>query len=476
VSPKPAEPPIRFEVNQGQADSSVLFLGSGDGYELSLSAGAMTLAIAQTQAGPSAPLASLPGAGAQGAPAIDVLQMRFVGASPSVQAVGLDRLPGTVNYLIGANPNQWHTDIPTFSSVELKGVYPGIDLVDYGNADTGQLEYDWLVAPGADPGAIRLAFQGADEVQVSPDGVLLLPLAGGTVTEHAPAIYQTIAGARQTVAGRYVSEPDGTIGLAVGAYNRSLPLTIDPIVTYSTLLGGSGADAAFGVAGDAAGDAYITGYTLSPGLATSSAAQTEPGGGFDAFVTKFSPDGTTALYTTYLGGAGLDVGNAITVDASGCAYVAGYTNSTNFPTWHAYQAKNAGGTDAFVAKLAPAGNSLLYSTYLGGSGSDQALGIAVDGNGDAFITGTTSSKNFPPVNSLKGAALKGSSAAFVVELNAAGSKPIYSTLLGGSSGNGGTAIAVDGAGNAYVTGYTSSNDFPPRRPPSRPSAAGSMRS
>jgi RHS repeat-associated protein len=448
---------LSFEVNQGQAAPQVQFLAHGAGYELFLSGSVMTLALSAAQPSPATPSATGIGAAP---PAPDLLQMQFLGANPDVQAVGVDPLPGTVNYLIGDNPALWHTDIPTYAGVELEDLYPGISLRYYSNA--GQLEYDWVVSPGADPGDIRLAFQGDDGVTIDPQGDLVLNTPDGAVAEHAPTIYQTIGGVQQSVAGSYVTQPDGSIGLSVGAYDRSQPLTIDPVLTYSTYLGGSGADEGLGIAADAAGDAYVTGYTLSAS-----------GSSFEAYVTKLSPDGSTVLYSTYLGGSGITVGTGIAVDGSDSAYVTGYTTEANFPLKNPEQSSNGGGTDAFVTKLSPAGNGLVYSTYLGGSGSDEAFGIALDSSGDAFVAGVTSSKNFPTKNPLPKSGPKGSSDAFVAELNSAGSKLVYSTYLGGSLGDAATAIAVDSTGAAYVTGYTSSIDFP-TMDPYQPTNGGSV--
>ena len=464
-APRPSVPlPLAFEINQGQAASQVQFLAHGAGYELSLAGSMMTIALSAARPSLNTPSATGIDAASLTPPAPDVIQMQFVGANPDVQAVGVGPLPGTANYLIGTNPAQWHTDIPTYGGVELQDLYPGISLRYYSNA--GQLEYDWVVSPGADPGAIGMAFQGTEGVTIDPRGDLVLNTPDGAVAEQAPTIYQTIGGVRQSVAGSYMTRPDGSIGLAVGAYDRSQPLTIDPVLTYSTYLGGNGADAGLGIAVNTVGDAYVTGYTQ---LAS---------GSLDAYVTKLSPNGSLVLYSTYLGGSGITVGTSIAVDRSGSAYVGGYTTAADLPLREPEQPKYGGGTDAFVAKLEPDGNGFVYATYLGGSGNDAAYGIAIDSSDDAVVAGATSSKNFPTENPLQGSEPKGGSDAFVTELDPLGASLVYSTYLGGNSGDSATAVAVDGTGNAYVTGYTAFDGLPHHEwiPTRRKVAAESMRS
>ena len=441
--------PMSFEVNEGQAAPTVQFLAHADGYNLFLSGASATLVLSQPQAATDAGGADLsldsglpPGVSAPDliAPTTTTLGMEFVGADPAVQAQGVDLLRGTVNYLIGNNPSQWHTNISTYAKVEYANLYKGIDLVYYGNQ--GQLEYDWQVAPGANPSLIQLAFQGADQVTTDGSGNLLITQGAATVTIDAPVLYQEIDGARQPVSGHYVVEGNNQVGLALGGYDTTQPLVIDPVLSYSTYDGAN--DLGFSIAADSTGSAYVTGYTAS-------------GGSYDAFVTKLNPAGTAAVYTTYIGGSSVNLGTGIAVDASGSAYVTGYTSSTNFPTTPgAYQTSSQGGVDAFVTKLTPAGTGMAYSSYLGGNSSDEGLGIALDSSGDAYVTGFSTSTNFPQVNGLQATA-NGSPKAFATELNVAGSSLVYSTLLGGSDTGDGTSIAVDAAGNAYVAGINTTS-------------------
>jgi hypothetical protein len=426
--------PLSFEINQGQTDPQVNFLSRGSGYTLSLTSSGEAVLSLQKPVQPAASAA---------AGAADVLGMQLVGANPDPQVTGLDELPGKSNYLIGNDPSRWHTNVANYGRVAYAGVYPGINLVYYGQQR--QLEYDFQVAAGADPGQIRLAFTGVTGIVVDGQGNLVLHTPGGDVVEHAPVLYQETEGVRQVVAGHYVAQGAGQVGFAVGAYDPSQVLVIDPVLSYSTYLGGD--DEGVGIAVDAAGNAYVTG-----------------GGAGGALVAKLNAAGSALVYSTYLGGSGVEQGAGITVDADGNAYVTGYTSSTDFPTAHPLQPTYGGGTDAFVAKLNAAGSALLYSTYLGGSDFDWGRDIAVDAAGNAYVSGPTHSTDFPTAHPMQPAYGGGFSDAFVAKLNAAGSALVYSTYLGGSDYDVSGGIAVDAAGNAYVTGGTSSTNFPTANP------------
>jgi hypothetical protein len=449
--------PLSFEANQGQTAAAVNFLSRGSGYRLYLTPDEAVLALQQN--------GTAPGINAPGAPAGAVLRLELVGGNAQAPAIGLDAQAGTSNYFIGNDPSQWHTGITNYGRVEYQNVYAGVNLVYYGNQQ--QLEYDFVVAAGANPGAIGLACQGVQSMSLDGQGNLVLHTAGGEVVEQAPVLYQDIGGVRQLVAGSYVLQGDGQVGFAVGAYDRSQALVIDPVLSYSTYLGGSSQEQGRAIAVDSAGNAYITGYTYSADFPIAGALQpakgSTSGADIDAFVAKLNAAGTALLYSTYLGGSSLDGGQGIAVDAAGEAYVTGYTDSNNFPTKNALQPANAGGfnnEDAFVAKLNATGTALIYSTYLGGSSNDEANAITVDTAGNAYVTGDTASTNFPTKNPLQAANVGGNYDAFVTELNGTGSALVYSTYIGGSSNDRAYGIAVDGAGNAYVTGSTTSTNFP----------------
>jgi hypothetical protein len=448
--------PLHFEANRGQTHEDVRFLARGPGYGLYLTAGEAVLVL--TRPGPEAS----PGAQPQGESV--ALRMALVGAAPAPLVSGVEQLPGKANYFIGKDPARWRTNVPTYAKVHYREVYPGIDLVYYGNQR--QLEYDFVVAPGADPKRIVLGFKGAEKIEIDAQGDLVLHAAGGAIRQHKPVVYQEIDGIRQEVAGRYVRKGANRVGFKVAAYDRSRPLVVDPVLAYSTYLGGNNdSDAGRGIAVDANGNAYVTGYAGSIDFPTTAGAfqPTHGGGYYDVSVTKLNATGSVAIYSTYLGGSGGDIGNGIAVDSSGNAYVTGSTGSDDFPTTVGAFQPILSGSDAFVAKLNAAGSALAYSTYLGGSGLDGGNAIAVDLTGAAYVTGFTQSADFPttPGAFANFGSDPFTSDAFVTKLNPAGSALDYSTCLGGKNGSeGGNGIAVDSGGNAYVAGRTSSGDFP----------------
>jgi hypothetical protein len=433
--------PLHFEHNQGQFDAHVRFLARGSGYSLFLTSNEAVLALKNRR---------LPGAA--------VVRMKLAGANPGPLVTGRDELPGKANYFVGHDQMQWRTNIPTYARVHYRAVYPGIDLTYYGNQ--GQLEFDFLVAPGADPGRISMSFDGARDVRIDPGGDLILRVAGGDLRQHPPVVYQDAPGARHQIAARYVMKGEREVGFELGVYDEALPLVIDPILTYATYLGGNGPDAGNDIAVDADGNAYVTGDTGSTTFpATELAFDKVANGGTDVFVTKLDATGSTLIYSTYLGGSANDTGNGIAVDAFGSAYVTGHTFSFNFPLAGAFDTTRVV-QEAFVTKLAPTGSTLVYSTYLGGTGADAGHDIAVDSELSAYITGQTFSDDFPAGGF--DSTLDGSDA-FVTKLNAAGSAVEYSTYLGGGSTEIGRGIAVDAFFNAHVTGQTMSNDFPRER-------------
>jgi hypothetical protein len=437
--------PLHFEANQGQTDDQVRFLARGSGYGLFLTPTESVLALHKPEGSPA------------------VLRMKLLGANPRPVVKGREELPGKSNYFIGNDPKKWRTNVPQFARVEYEEVYRGVSLAYYGNQ--GQIEYDFVVNPGADPKRIRLGIEGADAIHVDADGNLVLSLPDGEVVQRAPVVYQEVDGVRTAVDGRFVLTGKQEVRFEVGTYEPDRPLVLDPLLVYSTYLGGSGGETGFGLAADVSGNAYVTGYTYSSDFPMANPRQGF-GGGEDAFIAKLNPEGSAFVYSSYLGGSGADRGFGIAADASGNAYVTGWTGSIDFPVADAVQAASGGIEDVFVAKLNPTGSMLTYSTYLGGSGSDYGRGIAVDTSGNVCVTGWTLSTNFPTVNPRQ-PSNGGAYDAFVAKLNTAGSALVYSTYLGGSLGDRGNAIAVDASGNAYVTGVTqstSSGDFPTANP------------
>ena len=432
--------PIAFERNQGQTDASVDFLARGQGYGLFLTPQGAVLSLRSGAAG----------AASARAQAL-VLRMDLAGANPHARAAGVDALPGKSHYFVGSDPARWHAGVPNYAKVRYADVYPGIDLVYYGNPH--QLEYDFVVAPSADPGAIAWDFRGAQSLRVDGAGNLQVATAGGRLVQRRPEIYQDVDGRRRRIDGRYVVH-GLRASFRIAHYDRSRPLVIDPVLSYSSYLGGGDHDEATAIAVDAGGRAYVTGFTYSSDFPATTG--TVPASAGDAFVARIDATGSRLSYATYLGGRGMDAGQGIAVDAEGDAYVTGYTRSADFPvSADAMQAHRGDGStqNAFVVRLDTTG-ALRYSTYLGGSGSDAGQGIAVDAGGHAYVTGYASSSDFPTTPGVLQARLNGLQNAFVAKLDPSGHALAYSTLLGGDDYDFGSAIAIDAAGSAYVTGTT----------------------
>jgi hypothetical protein len=461
-------PPLTFEANEGQTESEVNFLTHADGATIFLTATETVFVRAVSTAGESGPASPLKSfdkqalAKASAPPQLSVLRMQIENANPQPTIAALDRQEGIVNYLIGNDASQWHTNIPTYARVKIAGVYPGVDMIYYGSG--GLLEYDFVIQPGTDTSQLSLKFDGADGLQIDPNGDLVIKTAAGDVQQQKPSVYQEAEGGRQEIEGGYVLKSNGAVGFSLGKYDASKPIVIDPVLAYSTYLGGSGSDAGAGIAVDSAGNVYVTGQTASTNFPTANPEQnTNAGGstGLDAFVTKMNADGSALIYSTYLGGSADDQGNGIALDSSGNAYIVGNTASTNFPVANAFQTHFGGGDrDAFVTKLNANGSALLYSTYLGGGGTDeQGNRIAVDSSGSAYITGATTATNFPVTNAIQSTP-GGNVDAYVTKFSVGGSSLVFSTYLGGSSSDSGSGIAVDSSGSVYVAGETASTNFP----------------
>jgi uncharacterized protein (TIGR03437 family) len=489
--------PLSFEPNIGQASAQVRYLARSNSYTLYLANDEIVLA------GRNQP----------------PLRTRLSGANRSLRISGEGPQDSTSNYFIGNDPAQWRTAVPNFAQVRYANVYAGIDLVFY--EEDGNLEYDWIVSPGGDPRKIRLTFESTDELRIDPQGDLVIRKGGNEYRHKKPAIYQEVAGKRVPVGGSWTLHGNEA-GFRLGAYDRGNPLVIDPPLIYSTyyggngldyayavavdsigntyvaggvgsanlnilgqedgfvtklrpngskiyttFLGGNGTDEARGIAVDVQGNAYVTGTTGSLDFPVKSPVQTpvqapaqaKTGGSGDAFVVKLNASGAV-VYATYLGGSGIDSASAIAIDTAGNAYVVGSTFSTDFPVKNPFQGTKGAQEDAFVTKINPTGTAWVYSTYLGGNNVDEGNGIAVDAAGSAYVTGYTASTNFPLQSPFQSANLSASVDAFVTKINPAGSALVYSTYLGGSATDYGTAIAVDSLGSAYVTGIVTSDDFP----------------
>lgn len=445
--------PLYFVRNDGQMNEKVKFYESGGGHTTYYTSEAIYFSL---------PMAINARSSAQA-----LIKLHAVGGNknPEITAEGLQK--GKVNYLLGNDPKKWHTDIPTYQAVIYKEIYAGIDLKFYGNKSW--LEYDLIVKPGADPSVIRFAVEGIERLGVTTDGELSLDLKWGSIRQSRPILYQEINGERVEVEGSFsISEPF-TYGFNLGDYDRSLPLIIDPFIGYSSFLGGSSQDEGYGIARDASGGLYVTGYTESSSFPIKGQFQTNQSGD-DAFVSKFdmSQNGNASLvYSTYLGGDGGDYGADIQVDGSGQAHVTGHTRSSTFPIVNGFQTSIPGGggnATAFLTKFNAAGNGLLYSTYLGGSNDvDIAHDIDLDSGGNAYLSGRTNSSNFPVSAGAFDTVHNGGRDVFVAKMNpnaSGAASRVYATFVGAGGDEEGNGISVDTSGRAYVTGYTLSNTFP----------------
>lgn len=479
-----------FEPNVGQAgldtsDSRAKFVARGSGYSLFLgSEGAILSLVSQDRAHAST--------------RVDSLEMRLTGANPNASVTATDPLPGKSNYFVGNDPAQWRASLPQFARVRYENVYPGINLVFYGNQ--GHMEYDFQVAPGADPEQAELEFNGAKNLELS-EGDLVVRTGNGSVRLHAPSVYQEIAGRRQTVEGKFTLRGAQRVGFALGSYDHSRELIIDPILSFSTYFGGTGDEHSTSIAIDGSFNIYLTGSTTSPNLPAVGVFQTTlAGAGPNTYIAKITPPLGSVVaaldYVTYLGGNGSDTPVGIAVDGAGDPFVAGTTSSTNFPTspTNAYQrvpeTGSKGTTHVFVTELKYDGTALLYSSYLSGNNTDAASGMTIDSSGYVYVTGTTMSTDqatsadmFPASTIPQAIAYQATSRSsiqfFVTKVNTAApgiGSISFSTYFGGADSDTtppvavGGGIAVDTSGNIYFSGTTnflysgcsgcSSTDFP----------------
>ncbi|MGA2739156.1 MAG: SBBP repeat-containing protein [Bryobacteraceae bacterium] len=390
--------------------------------------------------------------------------LRFVGARPNVRPQAEGPQAGIANYIRGSRPEYWRTSVPLFTAIKYADLYPGVDLTYYGNQN--RLEYDLVVAPHASWRSIHLAFGGAKNVEIDREGSLRVQTGSGWVTHRRPVVYQSVQGSRREIFGQYVFNGWHEVGFDLGAYDPSRPLIIDPMLAFSGYLGGNGDDYGHAVAVDGSGCAYVVGETGSTDFPTLGPEQESMAGDTDVFITKWNAAGTGLVYSTYVGGSSRDVGLGVAVDAAGDAYVTGFTYSGDFPiTPGALRTSFVGDSKAFVLELNAGGSGLIYATFLGGSGDDYGAGIAVDAAGEAHIAGYTASVDFPTTT---GAFQQyyggGSYDGFLAKLNAAGSALIYATYLGGIENDTAAGVALDPAGNIYVTGQTQSANFPTVNP------------
>ncbi len=478
--------PLSFESNVGQYESAARFVSRGPAYYLSLSPAEVTVTLRKVEK-TAAEENNLPRVINATVTRVDYrsLRIELVGANPTAAMSGVGEISGRANYFIGNDASKWRTEVPAFDRVRVTDIYPGINLIHYGNQN--HLEYDFEIAPGTSPDVIALKFTGADKIVVTADGELVLSLGGEEIRQPEPVIYQTVRGARKEIAGRYVMTDASTVKFTLGKYDRTLPLVIDPVVSYIVLQGGAADDTFWAVATDAQGNVFVAGETTSSGLASAGVFQTNLAGVLaghgDVLVQKLPNVAAnySTTYSTYLGGFAYEAAFGLAVDAEGNAYVAGYTGSTNFPTRNAIQTNIAGVVrpgvgapplDCFIAKIGAFGTNLIFSTYFGGTKDDVGLGLSLDPATNIYVAGYTLSTNFPVVNftaitNILGTnvvvttnSLAGAEDAFVVKFAASGTNVIYSRYIGGAGRDYATDVITYLAGEPVLVGYTTSSLFP----------------
>jgi hypothetical protein len=470
--------PLSFEPNRGQIDPKVKFVSRASNRTLWLTADEAVLAIGRPPR-VSSPDAK-PAAGANGQTVPAVLRMKFAGANHNARISGEDRQSGVVNYFVG-KPDQWRTNIHTYARIRYHNLYPGVDLIFHGNKQ--ELEYDLVVSRGADPGQIKLAISGAESLRLDEDGNLVLKTAAGDVIQQKPRIYQHKGTNLVAIAGEYVITGKDEISFRLGSYDRRAAVIIDPVLRYASYLTGGGDedDGGTGIAVDSSNRVVVAGWTCSitfPGENGPPVPRC-----VSAFVTKLDFTGSTMVFTAFVPGSVFFDNVPLALDSANNIYIAGSTNGNTFgddtfiPTAGAFQGTFGGKTDAWVAKLNSSGTRLIYATFLGGSGDERAGGIAVDSGGNAYVTGTTTSKNFPVTAGVFQGECKLKSdgtcaSAFVTKLNADGSRALFSSYLGGHGSQSGEGIALNSSGNAFVVGGTDAKDFPTTAGSAQPVPAG----
>ncbi|HWE49870.1 MAG TPA: SBBP repeat-containing protein, partial [Bryobacteraceae bacterium] len=452
--------PLSFESNGGQSDPRVRFFARHGSSTLFLTADEAVISLSH-RTDPEASRTS-------------ALSMTWMGSNASARADGVDELPSKTNYLIGSDPAKWRRGVPTYARIQYHDLYPGVDLIYHG--ERGQLEYDLALAPGASSLPIRMKFDGTSRIAIDRSGDLILKAGGQEIRFRKPVAYQIADGGHIPVAARFVRKGRHDVGFEIGDYDHSRSLVIDPQLSYSSYLGGSASDEGEKLAVDTNGNAYIVGFTSSTNFPVVAPFQSVNKGTTSIVISKLNPEAAGAaslVYSTYLGGSGANIGRAIAVDSVGQVYIAGDTNAPNFPvTPGAFQAAcklQAGvcSTDVFAARLDATGSTLLYSTYLGGSGNEFGFAIAIDFAGHMFVGANTGSPNMPVTSGAFQTSFAGGGASFgdayVAELNPAGQGAadlLYATYFGGSGSEALWALAVDGAGAIDFTGSTASNNLP----------------
>jgi len=469
--------PLSFTANQGQFDSQVKFTTRGSGCAMFFTSTGTTYLLSRETEESITHHAAQRSVVYPGDPENKInnpeyesyaLKVKFLDANPDPAVTGENRLPGNSNYFIGNNSTKWQTDVANYEKVRLSNLYDGIDLVYYGN--NSSVKYDFVVLPGEDYSRILLTYDLGENssraLSVNEKGEMVVSTPLGDVIERKPYCYQRIDGEKVEVDIGYdiVDSELNRFGFRIGEYNPDYTLIIDPELVYSTLIGGSGTKNTRGIAVDSDGNAFIIGYTSSSDypVTAGTSDETHNGGGYDAFISKINSTGTSLVYSTFIGGTGSDSALDFKIDDNGNAYLTGYVASSDFPvTSGAYdETFNEGGQDSYLLKLNSLGNGIIYSTYIGGTGSDTGYGVDLDPSGNVYVTGETNSTDFPTTSGAYNESSNGDTDCYVLKINTDGTTLLYATLIGGGSWEGSPSIDVDSSGNAYIAGTTNSTNFP----------------
>jgi hypothetical protein len=467
--------PVYFEENRGLTNDEVRYLARGNGGATLFLTAAEAVYVLRSPA--SVDLStSIKYQQPKAEDCALAVHMKLSGANENAVFAGEEQLEHRTNYIIGSDSSGWQTGIPNYRRVLVNDIYDGVDMVWQGKT-RGEVQYDFIVKPNANPAQIEWRIEGARNVSIDADGSLLIETELGTLRQGKPFSYQDADGLRAEVESGYVVSGERksdfanrdlfTVKFEVGDYDRSKNLTIDPSVNlsnlaFSTLLGGNDENRGTSIAVDPAGNVYVVGRTFSePFPTTAGSVDTSHNGGADVFVTKLNASGTALIYSTFIGGISNDLGTGMTIDSAGNAYLTGFTSSTDFPTTTgAFNTTFSGGFDVFVTKVNATGTALIYSTFIGGTSFDQGIDVAVDSAGNAYLTGITESLNYPATTGAFDSTFNGADDVFVTKVNATGTTLIYSTFIGSSFFEQSTGIAIDSVGNAYLTGFTGSPNYP----------------
>ncbi|HEX8896161.1 MAG TPA: SBBP repeat-containing protein, partial [Terriglobales bacterium] len=457
--------PLAFEPYAAQNAPRVQFVSRTPGYTVFLEPRQATIAFTRVPRETDLQQSSI----ATSVISTSLVRLRLRQSNFASAPVPEEPLRGKTNYLIGNDPAKWRTNVSLFGKVRYPSVYKDVDLVYYGSR--GQLEYDFIIRPGGEPQSISFSVDGASHAEVEHGGDLLIQAGAASVVLHRPVAYQIIDTRRREVSARFLPLGGHRFGIRVAQYDRESPLIIDPVLAYSTYLGGSGDEGIFGISFDTEGSIYVAGETSSVNFPQKGGVQSLVGGSYDAFVSKFDAKGANLIYSTYLGGSRYDHAVGIQADKHGNVYVAGVTQSSDFPVKNAWQSSLAGTANGFVAQLNPSGSELVFSTYLGGTGFDQITDLALDRENAVYVAGSTNSLDFPITTNAFQTQCDGGAHtglcigdAFVAKFARAGRKLVYSTYLGGTGYDSAAALAVDERGEAYITGQTGSSNFPTKNP------------